>query len=223
MRMSWCVVVAALVSVLGGCSAQDSAEQGDCSATVRLGGEIYRPASTVLMPRAGRPLPSSDYYGCGGEGRVPESGKAELHVAVGLDPDSAVLVRERGEDFVYVRQSMRVRDWPAKLKVASRFPRCRVPASFTGTWTGVDPEDMPGEDYDVAVPYTGTFQARRGTGPRLDQWASVMVQARITGATRPVPTARFLERALADQQAVLVTTECRGNTFVVSSITFAAG
>ena len=220
MRKWRSVVVAVVLVVLAGCSASHPAggSWGDCSTTVRLHGVVYRPVSTSKTPRAGRSLGSSDYYGCAGRPVPGRTRAVRLLVAAGLDPDVAVLARDRGNDIVYVRQSIRRRDWPAKLKEATRVPRCRAPTSFTGTWVGMNPWT---DNYNPAVPYTGSFQARRGTRLQLDQWSVVNLEAKITAATRPVPTAPFLERALVRKPQVAVTTVCRGTAFEVSSIKFA--
>ncbi|GAA2756152.1 hypothetical protein GCM10009872_15120 [Actinopolymorpha rutila] len=162
---------------------------------------------------------SSHSYGCAGEPLPGDTSKLRLHLAVGLDPNVALLVREKdGQDYVYIPRSMRRRDFPPRLAEAMRYPRCRVPASFTGTWRGVTP--WP-EDDDIAVPYAAWFEARHGTGLGFDKWSTVTLEAKITEGTRTVPTSQFLKRAIGDDVPVAVTTVCRGTAFEVSSVKFA--
>ncbi|MGW0228208.1 hypothetical protein ACWDWO_07830 [Actinopolymorpha singaporensis] len=74
-------------------------------------------------------------------------------------------------------------------------------ASFTGTWRGVT---LWPEDYDIAVPYVAWFEARHGTGLGSDKWSTVTVKAKITAATRPVPTvAPQVAQRTAEQADVL--------------------
>jgi hypothetical protein len=139
-----------------------------------------------------------------------------------LDQDAVVLAREQNSDAVYVNQKIQPRDWPELLKVATRYPSCERATTFTGSWDLVDPATMPNmEDYDIAVPYTATLNARRGQGLHLDHWSSVTLQARFTANTNPQPSPTFVKQALADNKPVAVTTECRGSNFVVTTILFA--
>ncbi|MGH3424956.1 MAG: hypothetical protein ACRDO8_09515, partial [Nocardioidaceae bacterium] len=120
---------------------------------------------------------------------------------------------------------MSIRGWPALVKAAYRPPGCQRSATFTGTLDVIDPEYRPDEgDYGVALPYPAWFTATHGRALGLgDRWSSVMLEARITRDTEPVPSPQFLKRALSGETPVTLTTTCRGDRFEVATIGFADG
>jgi hypothetical protein len=175
----------------------------------------------VRMPRPGQSLGGAGFLDCDGT-RAPGLGKTQLWAVPGLDHNAALLSRERNGDAVYVNQKIAPRDWPQLLKVATSFPACEGAATFTGTWDLVDPASMPTmEDYDITVPFNATLNAKSGQGLHLDQWSSVMLEARFTADTDPQPSPTFVKQALGGNKPVTVTTECRGTHFEVTTIAFA--
>lgn len=203
------------------CSSPDEFE-GECSALVRLDGEVYRPAAGLQVPHRGRSLGNAEFGDCEGD-PVPNPQSVPAFAVRGEDPSRLVIVAGESGDFVHVNDTIRRGEAPKLIKESNHYLRCSGPARFTGVWNWVDPEDMPnGEDYASAhVPYTANFTAHEGTGVSLDRWALARLQARVTVETEPVPDAEFLERATGQNAPVAVTTTCRRGRFVVETIRFA--
>lgn len=214
------VALVAATALLSACG--DRANEGDCVVRIRYDGDIYRPHSVMLTPRRGESLGVADRVDCDGES-LPGESREEVFAVAGVDPSALVMTHEAGGEGVYINTGVPYRERPAILKEGSRFLECNGPASFTGSWGYIDPEDVPGfEDYDTAeVPYTGVFTSRRGRGLALDRWSQITLEAEITAATDPVPSPEFLEKVLVGNDPVVVTTRCRGKGFEVTSIRLA--
>ena len=210
------LALVALLPLLPSCSG----DAGDCNVKIRYDDSVYQVAAMVRTPRAADPLGPAEYGDCDGS-KISWAKPGELW-SVSVDPDLALLLREPGtDDVLYVNEDIAPRDWPELVKTAGRYPECERPSTFTGTWDLVDAAHMPNMDeYNVPVPYSGVFTARRGSGLHFDEWSIVKLRARFATDTIPHPSADFKKRALADNQLVLVTTQCRGTRFEVATIRF---
>jgi hypothetical protein len=210
-------------AVLTSCSQGTSASDGDCTSRFRLHGDIYRPAVGLQIPHRGVRIGTAPSVDC--EGRAaPQLGDVELFAIPGQEPSQLVIVAEENGDAVYMDDTIPWRERPRLVKDSQQYLTCSGPTRFTGTWRYIDPEDVPnGEDYDSAhIPYTVNFTTREGSGVQLDQWAQVTLQAEITGGTKPVPSAGFLERAMSRNVPVAVTASCHAQSFQVETIRFAS-
>lgn len=218
------LALAAMIAcaLLMSCSPAPSAGEGDCTARVRLHGDTYRPVAGLQTPHRGERVGTAPYVDCEGD-TEPGLGDAEVFTVRGHDASRLVIVAEENDDAVYINDTIPWRERPQLVKDSERYVKCSGPARFTGVWRYIEPEDMPnGEDYASAqAPYIGNFTTRTGTGVRLARWAQVTVQAEITGDTKPVPSAQFLERAMGKNVPVTVTATCRGKLFQVETIRFA--
>ncbi|GAB3521742.1 hypothetical protein GCM10027402_12350 [Arthrobacter monumenti] len=222
--MTWGVIGVLVTGVsVAGCSPHQGME-GECTVRVRYDDAVYRAVAVASMPRPGRSLGSAHFGDCDGR-PLQTSYQGELFTLPNTSTDQAVLLGQGRRGSVYVNTSLKMDEWPALVKAASRPVACEQPVEFTGTWDiVVDDGAMPDEgDYDLTVPYTAAFTTARGKGLNLDTWSRVELNARVTSSTDPVPTPSFLKEALAvkNRPQVTVTATCRGAKFEVTTIKFA--
>ncbi|GAB3561466.1 hypothetical protein GCM10027344_16250 [Spelaeicoccus albus] len=191
---------------------------------VRYDDAVYRWVAVNSIPRPGQALGKARFAGCDGSPLRTSSYHGKLFAVPGTDTGETVLLRISGHDSVYVKRSLKRAKWPALVKAAHRPFACEQAVTFTGDWKYADDDGTPDEKgHELTPPYTGTFTTTHGTGLGLDTWSRVTLDARITSHTHPVPTPRFLKRALAEKNPrhVSVTATCRGRKFDVTTIKFA--
>lgn len=147
----------------------------------------------LARPRPGRSLGSTEFSDCDGS-PLESPYQGELFALPDTATDDGLLLRQDGDDGIYVNEATPSTQWPPLVRAAMGYPDCER---------------------------AGTFTATRGSGLGLSTWSAVDVRARITPDTNPVPSPRFLRRAIAGGTPVAVTTRCAGDRFEVSSLRFA--
>ncbi|MGH3502595.1 MAG: hypothetical protein ACRDQA_17150 [Nocardioidaceae bacterium] len=210
--------IAAIVILLAGCATVDSSEHGECTIKVRYDDHVYRALRVESKPRSGKLLGRAHFADCAGN-PMPRREKKQLFALPGTGTGKALLLGKGEHRSVYVNQALSHREWPAVLKAATGYQDCQHPVRFTGTWDSLGLDDTRrGRGYHIAVPYTGILTATHGKGLRMDRWVSVMLRARITKHTDPLPSRRLLEHVLGGKRPVTVTAKCRGKRFEVATI-----
>ncbi|MFC6344244.1 hypothetical protein ACFP8W_19840 [Nocardioides hankookensis] len=213
-RAVLCVLVVLVVAgSVAGCSSDDDL-QGECAARILVGGEVFRPVNGMNVPRRGTARAEGAWVGCDGS-EQPSMGTVDVYEVEGADPADVLLAAEEGGDYVYMRESIPWAERPQLVVDRARYVPCTGPATLTGRWLWIDPEEAA-DQVDLAAelpPYTAALQAREGTGIGLDRWAEVMVPVEITAATRPAPDETLLRQVLEDDVPVTVRLACRGTDF----------
>lgn len=219
--MAWVAMLSVSAGLaLAGCSDQEN--RLDCILAVRYHDSVYRPVEVRSTPRPGPALGDAQFGGCRGEPiRMPDSGK--LFALPRAGPDQVVLLRMDGHDQVYVNTDVKKVEWPALVTEARRPVECERPVKFIGTVKYVGSGVFRDGRGRPNVPYTATFTSSHGKGLDFAKWSRITLNVRITAKTDPVPTSRFLKKALAvkNPKRVTVTAVCRGAKFDVSTIEFA--
>ncbi|WP_435745849.1 hypothetical protein [Nocardioides sp. SYSU DS0663] len=112
--MRWVLVVAVLALV--GC-ASDGALEGDCNASVRYEGNLYRVHSAMPgQAPLGRVVGSGEVVGCGGLD-APAVDRVDVRRIKGVDPEAAIGTRGNWEG-VFIRDDLASEpsSWPEPLR-----------------------------------------------------------------------------------------------------------
>lgn len=111
------VAVLALLPCVSACSAEQSAEDGECSARIRYEGVVYRSHNELnAEPSSGLPLGTGDVIGCGGDAaRVVE--QVEVSAVGGVTPSLAIVVRTEQWRGTYVSEHVPRSEWPTQLEL----------------------------------------------------------------------------------------------------------
>ena len=115
------VVAGALLSAsaLVGCSedAPDGSD-GDCSARVRLSGEVFRPHNELNQAApVGRVLGSGEIIDCGSAQDAQSVDTVQVHAVSEVDDQVAVVVTDGQWSGVYVVEGLPRSAWPEQLEI----------------------------------------------------------------------------------------------------------
>lgn len=207
-----------------GCGAGASgtdATDGDCGALLTYAGTTYRPVLEWRLPARDDTLGRGGWAGCGGS-PAPGLGRVSVYAVPSADATLAVLVPSASGDQLYVATGTPRRQWPVRVREATRPLRCTAPMTFDGTWDLIDNDAHPGSGrFDVPAPYPATFTARSSDAIDPAVWASIRVGAAVTDRTSPAPSPETAKAAIDGREPVTVSVTCRGDDFDVAHLELA--
>ncbi|CAN5315607.1 hypothetical protein BH09ACT10_BH09ACT10_22820 [soil metagenome] len=101
--------------LLAACS--EGANEGDCSARIRLGETVFRSRNELNQAApAGGALGSGEVIGCGSASDADTVDTVTVYEVAGVDSQTAVVIKDQDWSGVYVAEGTPRSEWPAPLE-----------------------------------------------------------------------------------------------------------